>query len=1468
MNKNSKVYIIVIAFIIAFAGLSLIFLNGEFSEIRAMLEEQQNGQISIQQQEGWELTKHDGIQEQYFITDYTLAGNNLKACLYPIEEMQGNNLIAQDMKVYIKKGDSKLTEKSDKEIEIEAGKIKKICYEVSSDNVDYLRFGNSSTVYEYQNLSLVAYEFEDVQINTTVYEGNSSRGNYQINFPYILFLNTSKVKFGFERLEATTNLEFMNEFKSTSPITQNIYGNYVIKTGNKITGGLTHLGYLEEEVIEIKLDDICTVLTLEDNSTFNPNCEYNTYTETEGNATYYYLEVLFTGFYNETTGKLESDPQYIISSMTESESIQTNITVEGNFSHLEISDIAPYDNLIAYYPFDGDIENTLTTTSYDWTKNNNDGTLVNDAVINETGCLYGDCLRLDGTGDNVNTGSDMIGTGDDSVCAWIYPISWGENNYGRVVDNGKFWLAVDGNALYNRMLFSSNNVASSYSADVIVLNIWQHVCVSRNSTGSANIYINGVISGTANQSSGTPVGGTTNIILGNNLGASRTFDGSIDEVMIFDTVLNPSQISDIYNNQSERFKTNGTQEFKQFNMSLDNEYIKITKTNEGLFGSNIQHKLGEWQTSDGYNETDFGANGNLVSYYHFDESPVDAMGWNDGVINGNVANATGIWSGSYDFDGTDGYVSIANSANAETTSNTISLWMKSLQNGEMRTFRAGVDDYDRFRIGFDEPGVYLNQIGFYDDINNVNSGVALGSYNYNQWYHVLVVCNSSGKFGYVDGVFKANNSQGACFDQLPSYTILIGAGTWSGTSNHFLNGSIDEVMIFNRSLSTTEIKELYIKGRANYQFNTAYNDANLQVVNISSTNFLYEQKQNVGTNNFYSPISSINQANNITFTDTGELDVCGYLNVENGIYTLIDDISATTTCFTILADNITLDFAGFSITGNDLLIDGINSGSNNLIIKNGNIFDFYDGIYLSGDKNNIIDMTIGSCLDDGIKLEGDNNNLTNIISYTNSDNGISISGSNNVISGISGSNTNYGVFTSSGTNNNLAVNTVGNGLGYYFGATDDIIEDSTIQDGMYISGGSDHLIKNSDIDGTISMTFNTDTNFTDTLINNINVDTFSTNIILLNCSIDGSETVDSTSSLIRKWYYRAYVNDSNSGLAIEGTNITAYNRTGDYVFNLSTDATGYTPIYNIIDYVNNGTKTYYSNYSIYAVNDSYPTISHLFNVTLEENNLNDLFSLDNLAPNVTLISPVDGTQDTDGVIRFRFKPEETNELSNCSLIYQSGVYLTTSTIINNQTNIIEIVSINNQHVLWSNDLQWSVNCTDEFNNQGASATYHLDTIPQVGEIGDGGGTQGVISTTKLNPKSVNLIYTDKWEIGEIIKVKIQVLNQSDEKYIPKNISIKKGIDGIIFLGITNNTKNELEAMFEVTSSAELGQREINLIIQDQRTLEHKIIFSVEEEKKIIIKEGIEKYIYWVIGGFFALILMLMILVAFVKDKKR
>jgi len=205
-------------------------------------------------------------------------------------------------------------------------------------------------------------------------------------------------------------------------------------------------------------------------------------------------------------------------------------------------------------------------------------------------------------------------------------------------------------------------------------------------------------------------------------------------------------------------------------------------------------------------------------------------------------------------------------------------------------------------------------------------------------------------------------------------------------------------------------------------------------------------------------------------------------------------------------------------------------------------------------------------------------------------------------SNINSSENYYGIYAESNSGNVEMTNITANNniYGFYFSSAlyaftmANIAVNNNSVSGIYLSGSNNHIFR----DGNLSLNAN-DITLTATSLNN----TF------LNLSYNISrESVASGSRLLRKWYYQAYVNDSQ-GNPVSMANVTAYNVTGNYQFNLTTNSSGWTKIGEIIDYVNfGGTKAYYSNHFIDAGNKSNAMVYGQFNSSLR-NNFQDAFSL-------------------------------------------------------------------------------------------------------------------------------------------------------------------------------------------------------------------------------------------------------------------
>ena len=194
-----------------------------------------------------------------------------------------------------------------------------------------------------------------------------------------------------------------------------------------------------------------------------------------------------------------------------------------------------------------------STTMYDTSGQGNNGTITagaSDGFVKDQLGRAGKAYNFDGADTKIDTGSDMIGTEAVTIVARIYPESLGEGAQGRIISNGKTIFRL---ANVDRLKFSSDGSTLAEIPTSIQLNAWNHIVVTRNSAGDeTNFYINGVLSGSPNQNSGTPTAGTSNVIIGNRDARDRTFDGSISDVRIYNYVLTPTQIRQIYEREYKR----------------------------------------------------------------------------------------------------------------------------------------------------------------------------------------------------------------------------------------------------------------------------------------------------------------------------------------------------------------------------------------------------------------------------------------------------------------------------------------------------------------------------------------------------------------------------------------------------------------------------------------------------------------------------------------------------------------------------------------------------------------------------------------------------------------------------------------------------------------------------------------------------------------------------------------------------
>ncbi len=146
-----------------------------------------------------------------------------------------------------------------------------------------------------------------------------------------------------------------------------------------------------------------------------------------------------------------------------------------------------------------------------------------------------------------------------TLVAWINPTNLGHSD-ARILEKANSAGADDGfrfryNPPNNRVGFRinyDNNVDSEINS--VHSNVWSHVAVTFTEEGLVRLYVNGVQSSSGMTGNASTITSENNLAIGNRASNYiRPFDGLIDDVMVFNKVLTPNEISSLYLSQAPRY---------------------------------------------------------------------------------------------------------------------------------------------------------------------------------------------------------------------------------------------------------------------------------------------------------------------------------------------------------------------------------------------------------------------------------------------------------------------------------------------------------------------------------------------------------------------------------------------------------------------------------------------------------------------------------------------------------------------------------------------------------------------------------------------------------------------------------------------------------------------------------------------------------------------------------------------------
>lgn len=212
----------------------------------------------------------------------------------------------------------------------------------------------------------------------------------------------------------------------------------------------------------------------------------------------------------------------------------------------------------------------------------------------------------------------------------------------------------------------------------------------------------------------------------------------------------------------------------------------------------------------------------LVAYYPFSNNANDASGkGNDGTVYGASWTVAGAIGSALLFDGSGDYVLIPDAPSQQVTTNqlTLSAWIR-LDEDVERQARIICKQQDNpiawglevFGAGY--TGATGNQLCFHDsDGSTFRNHLSPTHLDAGQLYHVAVTDDAGLVTLYIDGREDLSSPGGFGIPSFISAPIKIGATNDSSTFPNeyfFFDGMIDEVRVYDRVLSATEIEELAV----------------------------------------------------------------------------------------------------------------------------------------------------------------------------------------------------------------------------------------------------------------------------------------------------------------------------------------------------------------------------------------------------------------------------------------------------------------------------------------------------------------------------------------------------------------------------------------------------------------------------------------------------------------------------------
>ena len=462
--------------------------------------------------------------------------------------------------------------------------------------------------------------------------------------------------------------------------------------------------------------------------------------------------------------------------------------------HPLLQPVGTTNGLVAWYKMDGDVKDS-SGKGYDGTANSfsYDGT-TNGYVQGK----FGQGLLMNGSSTYVSVPSNSdFNSYPLTLSAWVKTTTTTGTTLGIVSkyldssSNGYSLFMTGGHACAYYYSSSSNKVTASTcngaSQGIEIGNVadgnWHHIAFVVSASGGTGYLDGKSISTTAWAGSATATTTSENLWMGNyDYSSGEYFPGTIDDARVYNRNLSAAEVTTLFQGSNPSQCDQSCVSWWKFDDNTGTSATDPISSQTGTLTGSPSWTSGKFGSAVSFNN--IASNTQYISY-----------GTNNSAFKFAKGNFTiTAWvnpSSSYTAGGSTSIFGV----NAATSTSRYDLGLNS------PTCNGAAGQVNRLMLFIKD-----------DSANNytVCSTTAL---NLDQWNHMAMVVNRNGQvmYGYINGVLVLTQSLSTLTDNVSpqgtGYTsnVVNGAGSW-------LTGAVDDIRLYNRALSDSEIYDQYMAG--------------------------------------------------------------------------------------------------------------------------------------------------------------------------------------------------------------------------------------------------------------------------------------------------------------------------------------------------------------------------------------------------------------------------------------------------------------------------------------------------------------------------------------------------------------------------------------------------------------------------------------------------------------------------------